>query len=271
MTKEKKQYIPSPEPKVEDLVSHFEKAVEAKEPLELAVSDVGLLRDCLRVAGVNLEVGTEEKRRLLGKKEKEGEPEPKVTQFRARVSLGKGGEVDGVEIYDRTRTQGERWIKIEEVDTSKLLEKTDRLAGVFAVLGEERFKALVSWCYKKTKTTSFDDRIKDKNTGLPQEKTRGRGLLQTAADILALAVLDQESGSFDEDLKTILSRINQRLWKGLDKKYPDEKSAIDERFLAKGYNKPKSTTSSFDPELLPELIYFLTGKQQKEVVERKPL
>lgn len=99
--------------------------------------------------------------------------------FRAKVRLDEKGDVKGVAVYDPDKPEGERWVEIEEFEPETIKGFVEhRTSGVFAMLGRERVGQLVEFCYDKAK--EYPGKIGG------YEGTEGRGLQQTAADLLAI-------------------------------------------------------------------------------------
>ncbi len=193
--------------------------------------------------------------------ETEVSPEVKASleasQFRAKVGVG-----GGVLVYDRSKPEGERWIPLPDtgVEASfcqdESAEFEDRTFGVFSLLGEKRFKALVEFANQKGQELNLPALL-DKE-GKPQENTRGRGILQTAADLLALAAVDFEGEDASEEAQKNVDRINSRMLKWLRREYKNKQGKLEKvNSDFEGIPEPKGTTSSFPPHLLGELLGLL--------------
>lgn len=227
---------PTPKPEGFDaFLAVIQEAIKEQKPIEIGKEDVLALRIGLREAGVNLEVGESEEEKLFSQKQ---------TKFRARAVVDETGKAIGVEVYDRKLPEGERWVSSENFDFGGAGAEGDRTIGVFAMLGKDKFEGLVTWCYEEAVRRGFRRKIGG------HEGTEGRGLQQTATDILAIALLDPKTEDFEDRLNGRLSWINRRLWKGLRRE-------LDQKFLDKGIEEPTTKTASFATEALPDLIRFL--------------
>ncbi len=230
----------------EKIISRIEESLDNLGPVFFDGDTREFLREALRQAGINLEIGDKEREKLTTH-----------TQFRARVKLNQDGQVVGVWVYDRQRPKGERWADLEQIGDSELTDKTDRAAGVFAALGREKFEALIKWCYESAKESEYPGAIVV--GGEPKEETRGRGLEQAAADLLTIALPNIS----DEHLNKVIMRFNERLWKGYQKtvKENERLAEIDKSFSALLLEElPEATLASFPPDKLLDLIKFLTSQ-----------
>jgi len=242
--------------------------IKDRSPIELERQDIDILKSALLEAGLNLDLREAEARESL----------IKGTQLRVKPQLADGEPVATL-IYDRSAPEGQEWKEFDEDQLPPLEffkainpdtgqeEIEDRSYGVMRILSPLRFEELLAMCYEWAAEKEFPGRIKvkkeveGKKIVEKPEETRGRGLQQAAADILAIATLDSESPSFDGDLKELLDRLNKRFYKGLRKSASGEeqKAAIDAKFSQKGFEKPSKLTASFPPNVLPKLIRFLAG------------
>lgn len=243
-----------------EVVTLFKSAVNGMKALELDEENLQKLTGSLKESGINFGIADEAKRRLWQEKKEEKETlDVQARQFRARVILNENNVVVETEFYDRQKSEGERWTNLDELDennTEVILEKTDRMAGMLLILGKEKFKKLVKWTYKSSKKKGYPDRLKNKNTGEPRENTRGRGLLQAAADLLGLALLDPGDEGFEEKKERLVDDLNKRLYKGFLKVNNDNDKIeqIENNF---GDIEKSKEIASFHPDLLPELVEFL--------------
>lgn len=229
----------------EGLVSKIEASVGNREPLEFDGNDAGVLRESLKSAGVELDLGDKERDRLLT-----------APMFRAKVELDEEGSVSGVLVFDYSKPKGERWAKIDDFDAAKLEGfEEERSLGVHAAIREENFRGLVTWAYTKAKEENYPGKIGGK------EGTEGRGLQQAAADLLAISVLDPDSENFTAELREATSRLNRRLWRGFRKTLEEkERASVDRKFREAEVEEPVKTLASFPPSALPQLLRFLAQK-----------
>lgn len=79
-----------------------------------------------------------------------------------------------------------------------------------AIMGAKKVKKLIDFCYEEAISSGWE---KHKIVG--HEKTQGRGLQQTAADLFSIAVFGEK------DQMIFIHSINQRILKGLRMKYKD--------------------------------------------------
>lgn len=216
-------------------IPEVKKSFSERKPLSFGVDGVRILRNSLEESGMNFDISSKEREALVS-----------GNMLRARVKF-KDLEVDGVEIYDYDK---KGWKSVEDV------ELRDRTLGMNAMLGEERFEDIIEYCYLLMRMVEYDGRIgKSKHEG-----TRGRGFTQAAADILQIALQDPSEESLSEDTNKAITRLNKRFLKGLLKTTSeDEHEDIITRFQAVGIEKPKKTMASFDPGMLPTLVYYLSG------------
>ncbi len=216
---------------------------EREKPIKVDIDNLRGFYDNLReIFGLEKEVSPEVRESL------------EASQFRAKI--GEGGEIL---VYDRSKPKGGRWMPLPADGVLDSFCRggegkfEDRAFGVFSLLGREKFEALVRFAHQKGEELNLPRLVND---GEPQEGTRGRGILQTAADLIELAVLDDEKGI--HRASEIVDRINRRMLKWLTRQYKNDQGKLEQvkaNFV--GVSEPKRTTSSFPPQLLGELFGLL--------------
>jgi len=131
---------------------------------------------------------------------------------------------------------------------------TGRGPGMVAALGREKTWAMFKWCRLRSQ-----DGPRLKEGSVIAENSRGRGLRQLAADIIQLAANPQPS---DQDLEQFCLCVNQRVFKGLLRKYRRDKPAKDLiRQQFSSVPKPESSLSSVPSGSVSDLWTFLTTSQ----------
>jgi hypothetical protein len=225
----------------------IETSINNREPIRPAPDVISALRESLISAGCNLEGLTDpEKERLLGS-----------SQFRAKPELDEEGNPTGnVLVCERTK-EGKEGVWVKFTGQISSTEAYDRSAGMLAILGTEKFKDLIIWCYQKAVELGYPGRIGK------EEGTEGRGLQQAAAKLIVMALV---GNSEDLDFQKAQKSLNMSLWKGFRKttKNSGKRQELDQRFAdftldlstEEGKKKYKET-SSFPPSALPDLIDFL--------------
>lgn len=225
---------------LEGLVSKVESAVRNREPLDFNPDDAKVLKRTFENAGVRFYTSKEASFRLM-----------RASRLRAKVILDDANQVAGVSIYDYEKPEGQRWTNIQEFNPANFVSGKfgdDKSVALYEMCGAEKFSVLTKWCYEQAKTADYPGKI----GGF--KGTEGRGLLQAAADLLAIA---HEYGS-QEPLEIFTSRLNRRLWKGYKKTLGEEDVVkIDTKFREAEVEEPAKTLASFPPESLPDLIRFL--------------
>jgi hypothetical protein len=272
---------------------NIENVISEKRPWIISSEDMKFLNESFSESGVDLDVISN--------------PEIAYSwlapQFRTKVEVDEDDNPVGVMIYDRRKPEGEKWAPLTsdvEPDAFKELSQKinqskfqDRTFAVLKILGMEKFKKLVIWSYQKGKEMGLPRLVqKDEQTGEKKirEQTQGRGIMQTAADIVTLAVLNtlldiedntadeykQKEGEnswkhlayrrfsrqdYSEKLVWLQERINLRMYKWWLKKANSEteRTEITNKFNSVCPELPTKTTTSFPPELLPELISLLSS------------
>lgn len=242
------------------VIESLEEVLLPKLEASLGRDDALALKDALREAEVNLIIEGKERESLF-----------RGSQLRSRAVIDdEARKVTGVEVYyDRSAPEGRRWkpfdalavpsqgyFEVLDEETGEM-EMEDKSLGVMAVLGPARFKEFVVWCYEKSAEEAYPGRIGEAQ----KEGTRGRGLMQAAARLLAMACLNPDSPDFDRTLDLLNGEINTRLWRGLRQTLPStEMQAVDRAFQSKGIKEPTEQTAGFSPALLPDLVRFLAKK-----------
>jgi hypothetical protein len=130
------------------------------------------------------------------------------------------------------------------------LEK-GRGPGMKAIMGEERVKGLIDFCYE----TAIDSRWEKHVIG-GHNKTQGRGLQQIAADLFSLTILGEKEQT------VFIHSINQRVLKGLRLRYknnPEIFNAINEKFKDVPEPQDKSKIASVPPGTVWEIWRYLIG------------
>lgn len=205
-----------------------------KDISRLKPSSFWLLQGIFEASEIKLQISQKERKALV-----EG------SQFRARVKLDEAGFPSGVQVYDITKPKGERYV---DFDPGKLSGVGDRVYGVLAMLGTEKFEDLIKWSYL---------RAKDHPGSVAGKKfNKGRGLQQAAADVLSLTLLSPNDKKFRE----ILERLARRVWKGklMVTKDQQELNEINGYFRRHGFAEPSAKLISIPPDSLDDLISFLT-------------
>ena len=130
----------------------------------------------------------------------------------------------------------------------------ERGKGVCAILGREKSEKLLEWCVQKG-LEGGSGRIGKK------DGTEGRGLIQAAADILAIAYFsDKKEGRLVLEKK--VQKLNQRVRKGLERKYkgdPTTLMIIEKKFSSVPKPRDPGMLASIPEESLPELWHFLSS------------
>ncbi|GEM_PF-6107164 len=234
-------------------LSKVERASANGDPLEITKEDARVIRQALIESGANFELRGVERESLVS-----------ASQFRSRVSLDEEGNVTGVQVYDRSAPKGERW-KDFSVDTliddsffsdeeDGQVQMVDRTLGVMAVLGKQRFINFVVWSYQEAVEKEYEGKIGGK------EGTEGRGIMQVAGKLLAIASLDPEVEGYNEKLRELNMDINKAWWKGLRKTRKDQIVDIDKKFAEAGVPVPATTTASLPPSSLSEIFRRLVSR-----------
>lgn len=132
--------------------------------------------------------------------------------------------------------------------------ESGRGPGVVAVMGRERADELLRWCAEEAKG---GPRIVSAKTGESIEGSEGRGLRQTAADLITMAALDLTN----EELQDCVARINMRVYKGAlreTRRDPAAQEKVKQVFAT--LPEPPATIASVAPSSLVSLWRYLTGK-----------
>lgn len=119
--------------------------------------------------------------------------------------------------------------------------------GVVGVLGKDRVTQLTDWCRQKGEEHNWY--IIGTN-----KRSRGRGLQQTAADIVSLAVFPED----EEYIEKLTARINKRVYKGYCKRNKEHQEALDKIF--KEVEKPSKFVASIPPGTLIEVWEYMTSE-----------
>lgn len=218
----------------------FKQSINTKGPVVVTREDAHLIKTFLESKDCEFQLDQVEKESLINGKQ-------------MRLKPGKDGRLL---VYDSSKSKSERWVKYDgslpqRYNVSADGSFVDRSMGLLAVLGTEKVTKIVNWCQSESEAKGAPG-LRDR------ERTQGRGLQQTAADLVSLAILDSDEG---RAANQIIHKINRRLWKGSYRqaKTDEDRVVLNRNF---GYNdgeKPPKTLSSIHPELLPELVEYLTG------------
>lgn len=221
------------------LIPELRVSVAEQRPISLDIEEVGVIRKAFERSDVNFDISSKERKKLVS-----------GNTLGTRVMFSGKDNPIYIEIYDY---DGKRWKTFEDA------EFTDRSFGMNAMLGKKRFKDIIEHCYIMMKMAGYKGTIgKSKHDG-----TRGRGYTQAAADILQIALQDPDEESLSEDTIRAMTRLNKRLFKGYLKTTPEsEHDEIVSRFKAIGIEKPKATLASFDPTMLPVLVYYIAAYRE---------
>ena len=227
----------------ESVVSKVEMAVRNKEPLAFNPDDALILKSSFEESGIRFYTSKEATLRLM-----------RASMLRVKVVLEDTGQVSGVTIYDYEKPEGQRWTKLQEFNPANFVSEKfgdDKSVALYEMLGAERFGDLTKWCYQQATAADYPGKI----GGF--EGTEGRGLLQAAADLLAIA---HEQGE-EVPTKIFTERLNRRLWKGFKKTLEAEDAQkVGTKFREAEVEEPSKTLASFPPDALPKLIRFLAQR-----------
>lgn len=122
-----------------------------------------------------------------------------------------------------------------------------RGSGVVGVLGKDRAIQLTDWCRQKGEEHNWY--IIGTN-----ERSRGRGLQQTAADIVSIAVFPED----EEYIEKLIARINKRVYKGYRKRNKEHQEVLDKIF--KEVEKPSKFMASIPPGTLIEVWEYMISE-----------
>ncbi len=245
------------------LLNKVDRASNLRSPLDLDREDVIALKGALKEAGIDLENVSERAKDFL----------IHGSQLRAKVVYDFENDTEVVKIFDwrLKKTDGGTeigWTLMNELAEADFKDELmfvdpedgtkDKSLALIEMLGPERFEEVIKLSYKEAIKRGYKEKIGH----LPG--TEGRGLQQNMADILALAVLDTESESFQEDLDKIQGRINTRIWAGY-RESSDISSFqdVDENFKAAGVKRPGGLVNGLPPMSVTNAFNYLAGKRNE--------
>ncbi len=263
------------------VIPYVEKSIREKTTLFFEPEHIDLMRDAFADAGVNYELTAGQRMSLLYAEH-------------LRLSVKGEGRESITQVYDLTRPEGDKWVPLgEQYIHAEMFKATkpkdpiqpfeDQGYGTMAALSFDFDK--VHKIVRFTQQAALQHGFRAKIGG--HDGTEGRGGLRQAIDALRLTFLPKDVEGYDLTLLAMQSRSNTRLEKGIlkqtlplglykelieiwsDKREPTDEEwlkfgsevhEINDRFLTDNISNPVKKTSSFPPQILPELIRIIATK-----------